>query len=92
MKPATPLPWGEAEGNFITASFVNDDPNTGEIIAEVPCQHPHAKQNLAYLIHVANAYPKLVEALRLVCCAKNLDESIFAASDGKDLLRELGEL
>jgi hypothetical protein len=64
MKPSTPLPWREFQGeeswDIIGAN--------GDHIA---CMEPHEEERTAeqsadapYIAHAANAYPKLVEALR----------------------------
>lgn len=83
MKPATPLPWGE-------------DDNTLDLVLS---QNPASRSvSVSYLYHAANAYPKLVEALRE--CKSYLDalpaREHEASSETyvqiKTLLRELGEL
>jgi hypothetical protein len=38
MNAHTPGPWRIAPGNFIVAECLSDDPSTGRIVAEVPCQ------------------------------------------------------
>lgn len=50
---------------------------------------PHfSEEDAAYVKHAANAYPKLVQALRKTLVRQNRLESLKA---GIDLLRELGE-
>lgn len=65
MKPGTPLPWKQWPGA--------DHPNAPILIGQ-PGQHVcaisgtararvEAEQNAAYIVHAANLYPELVEAL-----------------------------
>lgn len=60
MKPVTSLPWEwlPDEGNFI----VTPEPQR-TIVAEVPCQSGH-KEDGAYIVHAANAYPEMVAVFR----------------------------
>jgi uncharacterized iron-regulated membrane protein len=80
-KPATPLPWklsglydirGESQGEPIISSTAHFSEQTAEV-------------NIAYANHAANAYPKLVEALR------NVHPGMLHFDKITDLLRELGE-
>jgi hypothetical protein len=102
--PATPLPWtfrpDDAETNpyWRGASIWTA---TGACIArlELPNAQGGGAQNGAYMFHAANAYPKLVEALRALM---KMYESIPVDEtgrlgmrqewhDARALLRELGE-
>ena len=86
--PATALPlkFLPDEGQFIVNA-------RGEIVGEIPCQGVENDKAIgAYLVHAANAYPQLVEALRGM-----LPEYAPITTDGfgrelaRALLRELGE-
>ena len=54
----TPGPWAIAPGNFIVHDFRHNQPESGLIVAEIPCQ----KGNPADLALIAAA-PHLLEAL-----------------------------
>ena len=77
--PATPLPWtfrpDDAETNpyWRGASIWTA---TGACIArlELPNAQGGGAQNGAYMFHAANAYPKLVEALRTMIAAHGGNE------------------
>ena len=102
-KPATPLPWfiEPATPYDICApdQFIGAD-RMSQAIAHVTADGLYrrgvtagalideAKGNAAYIAHAANAYPKLVEALRAV--VKD-DPTIGELMDARALLRELGE-
>lgn len=95
MKPATELPW-ESHGFMVDSSVV--DQMICDCVAEI---------DAAYIVHAANAYPKLVEALHnllvMLPSADNEgnDQDRIPASfnyvrwldirEGRALLRELGE-
>jgi hypothetical protein len=79
--PATPLPWRHTEapeyGHYDRAHVVSDHFNNGGVVsgqgsisAGGICGPDGSRtlstQNAAYIAHTANAYPKLVEALREV--------------------------
>ncbi len=75
MKPGAPLPWKQWPGA--------DHPNAPILIGQ-PGQHvcaisgaaraqPGAEQNAAYIVHAANLYPELVEALEAVMTASDDD-------------------
>ena len=90
FKPATKLPWEwlPDEGQFIVNA-------KRDIVAEVPCQGCEA-QDGAYLVHAANAYPKLVEALLVrngIAHGQkinSMDQTVILANTDA-LIRELGE-
>ena len=102
-KPATPLPWHV--GMKQAEQIVYDA--TGWAVANATVYHgkaelPETKANAAYIVAAANAYPRLVEALRgtLGKLAAYIDtqgdpQYIYAAEKHHDdvlaLLRELGE-
>lgn len=95
-KPDTPLPWSAAvsfDGRPIEDPLEYESPgfydNKG-IYSESSDKYPvgcseynvfQAPEDYVYIIHAANAYPRLVEAL------KNTPQT----SAAHDLLRELGE-
>lgn len=108
MKPAAPLPWRDfveremlclqdAEGNDLIGHV--DLPDYGD-------DAPRERQNVAYMAHAANAYPKLVERHQTKLAAlRKVDEALqemghYALgkvlreemSATQALLRELGEV
>lgn len=84
-KPATPLPFS-ADEEFIRGA---DGSDAGAM--EV------SEQNMAYVVHAANAYPQLVEALRKLTAADACNyeretmryEGLF--DNARSILRDLGE-
>lgn len=85
IKPATPLPWIAQpspsftplkDGDWQMLRYTTDDDGIH-----------YADADMQYIAHAANAYPKLVEALR------KFDKCIRAKAmiDARALLRELGE-
>jgi hypothetical protein len=100
QKPATPLPWRHFLQGDSTRFLVAEQrsPN-GRIAAQVPQQlGDGARNDAAYIAHAANAYPRLVEALRA------LEQACYVYGQGSQvpdlpvlkqagaLLRELGEV
>lgn len=90
--PATPLPWKTDENDELPPAVIRDN-EYGDGIAEV-----QGEQNDAdYIAHAANAYPKLVEALRVIADRPPADDGEHAAevnwivATAAALLRELGE-
>jgi hypothetical protein len=86
MKPATPLPFKLDHNGMIksgnhafTSLMWGDTEDDG---------HPRksVEQNMAYLSHAANAYPRLIAVLRSV-----VSEEGWPKRDAAALLRELGE-
>ena len=59
MSQHTPGPWKIAPGRFIVAKCLTNDPATGQIVAEVPCQGG----NLADLRLIAAA-PEMYEMVK----------------------------
>ena len=92
MKPATPLPWSIATAaHHVQLSAVSSGSalRTVEVLG---FDRDANEKDTAYLAHAANAYPKLVEALRQAIAA----DPSQAKGDGHlspavALLRELGE-
>ena len=93
MKPATALPltFLPDEGNFIVDA-------RGNIAAEIPCQGVENDKELGtYIVHAANNYPRLVQALKDLALRCDGEEGVRA--DGSNIqtmaawgvLRELGE-
>lgn len=86
-QPATPLPWYPAYG--LTTGAVHSKPlneQSKETRLSAPNLH---RSDAAYIFHAANAYPKLVEALRVI--VKGWDSDTSACINAKALLRDLGE-
>ena len=99
--PATSLPFKHRENTFITAR--------GHVFACPTYAHPttpddglsesDVRQNFSYLVHAANAYPKLVEALRETLRDRLTQANLHQLPPGirsrlesaRALLRELGE-
>ena len=87
-KPATPLPWKSVQadqGSFSTFWILDEEREDADV----------DDQNADYIAHAANAYPKLVEALRNAL--EQIDHQAASAAGWPDsenariLLRELGE-
>lgn len=78
MKPTTPLPWRLDDDTHIGT----DD--TTVCHQSVEMYRDGAKQDMQYLVHAANAYPKLVALVR------DWADEYGHGSFGK-LLEELGE-
>lgn len=90
--PATPLPWHmgvkQAERIVYDAS--------GWAVANATTYHGQAdkeetKANAAYIAHAANAYPKLVDALRLASLWVDAEAAKEQREDFAAILSELGE-
>jgi hypothetical protein len=80
MMPATPLPWGHYK------DIVSLDRGHSDDDYYLYCVEPDA----AYIVHAANAYPKLVKALRQI--AKPALGGKAQQYAAQAILRELGEL
>ncbi len=95
-KPATPLPW---IGWTARKHHQVWGDNRNRLIAEVrQLSGPNgfeSSQDAAYIAHAANAYPKLVEALKGALAALEfnglLSDQYDAHSKRRALLAELGE-
>ena len=104
MKPATELPWETGE----RTPYIQQP----GMFANVPIHSPWvedafegddgASQNMRYIVHAANAYPRLVEKLRALYDAAEREANAHGGDFGEvvgpsayaaeALLRELGEL
>lgn len=104
-QPATPLPWGAGTpeacgGDAEYARLIICGPDGSSIgqmtlgFTEEEADDKIEPQNADYAIHVANAYPKLIEALRKVLHFAEMerqgDESPVER-DARALLIDLGE-
>jgi hypothetical protein len=89
-KPATALPWSVA--GFSTSRVRGVHAASGKLrnVADFVEYVGDKGEDAAYATHAANAYPKLVEALRGILQG---DGASWAtrATVARDLLRELGE-
>ena len=84
-QPATPLPWSiDSNSSFERTQIVSG--NTRIMHAPTTINFPIG--NLKFAVHAANAYPKLVAALRAYRITYPLDAY---ADTTETLLRELGE-
>lgn len=89
-KPATPLPWRVSSMGYLcngNMALASTDASGGHVLSM-------AVADAEYTAHTANAYPKLVEALRTVI--DSADSSISPEAFRREklaraLLRELGE-
>lgn len=92
-KPATPLPW--RTGDMYRTVF--GPPNGNPAPQIVTLSGGPRRDDTAYIVRTANAYPQLVEALRELAYRCDGEEGVRA--DGSNiqtmrahgLLRELGE-
>ena len=87
-KPATPLPWSiSPDGRkWIYCDATKDHIFLGNAVTKTDGEDEIAIPNAAYLVHAANAYPKLITALKRA----TMDETVDVGGCLK-LLRELGE-
>lgn len=102
MKPATPLPWkvaGIAPSRYPFYPIASGDLNVAQVDI-----HARGGSNIdaAYMVHAANAYPRLVDRIRnnLLSCPDTRDDSrddsevrcvCAQCCANRALLRELGE-
>ena len=94
-KPATALPWETAVNGEEPPQWDVCAANGGDMVADLMNMPDTGEQDAAYIVHAANAYPRLVEALR------NLKEQVECMNaqqafgrdydEARALLRELGE-
>lgn len=84
-KPGTPLPWTHKKKGPNNEVLGAD----GNIVCDDEMYYPQAvsEPDAAYIVHAANAYPKLVTALRELRALRGAAKVIADA-----LLRELDEL
>ena len=99
-KPATPLPWentrrDDGKGNWSTNDIGQAVNLGGFIVARTIGHGARQWDDSAYIVHAANAYPRLVEALRdalsALVCEGHHEGVSRPVTDGRALLRELGE-
>jgi hypothetical protein len=101
--PATPLPWKSC------SAFINNAPNRAIVAHKewggatlVDCgaqtnENPIPMLNATYIAHAANAYPKLVEALRNCVIGQRVTGGPKGSTElavtvaAEHLLRSLGE-
>ena len=97
MKPATALPWctmPAQHGGKLIRGF--DCTDVARIGLDINHGERTIEENARYIVHAANAYSKLVEALRALTEAekhRRVDEDAVynAQNNAAALLRELGE-
>ena len=99
-KPATPLPWEsgmvETEPHCVAFYLITQATNIGGWnVAQTLSNKERDAKDAAYIAHAANAYPRLVEALRdalsALVCEGHHEGVSRPVTDGRALLRELGE-
>lgn len=101
-KPATALPWERSDRAFAGSKHGADiavSSESGEAVATAATHHcggVNAEENALYIAHAANAYPKLVGALRHLldtnCATCPTAEAITEARAlARHVLRQLGE-
>jgi hypothetical protein len=84
-RPATPLPW----------TFRESGPTKYGVLGSVHIPRERSvmsnnRDDAAYIVHAANSYPRLVEALKECVKPANPDHA-QACIDARALLRSLGE-
>lgn len=100
-KPATPLPWKKSLGMPCRHPYylirTDEETHAMRSVAKVDIAARGGSDiDAAYIAHAANAYPKLVEALRAIV-SPDEDGFTILSSGNRDarritaLLRELGE-
>ena len=92
-QPETPLPFVADEKTIITNREKSGRIH-GRFEAKERISDGIAAKDAAYLAHAANAYPKLVEALRAIVAeneAAGSGNKSLTVADADILLRELGE-
>lgn len=103
-KPVTPLPWRVAPASeYLNDVAINVDAGTKGYVCHAGFRDDEeAVKNSRYLVHAANAYPKLVEALRGCLRTYTMEAENAKTEDELDawgtsrdavaaLLRDLGE-
>lgn len=91
--PATSLPWETEKlrapngGTYYRCGIPDDSSPVAQIFGTMNGGY-EASKNADYIVHAANAYPKLVEALRDLVERDNAKAEAMA----ENLLRELGEV
>ena len=100
IRPATPLPWRVASNISDTRVAGADGIGVANTGGVSPRREDHAEcgANAAYIVAAANAYPRLVEALKALVEAEEIygDQESVALNEvwlpAAALLRDLGEL
>ena len=101
MKPATPLPWnivGDQKSGAIVKAGDGIASHVAKYNDQWVCEEhgneasDAAFRNAAYIVHAANAYPRLVAALRRTHARLAAYGTSDAADQALALLRELGEV
>ena len=82
MKPSTPLPWFNCSISWVQPGD-KDSINSPQ---------GNMRGDSEYALHAANAYPRLVEALRFVVTHNAPLNPLNPVDNAKAILRELGEL
>ena len=106
--PATPLPWNICSNGKAAKNHAFGEANCPTVVGEVYGRgypigrgsSPGSLRDAAYIAHAANAYPKLVEALRLIYTQTYTDadgpelraQNESNHSRAATILRDLGEL
>jgi hypothetical protein len=94
--PATPLPWNICSNGKAAKNHAFGEANCPTVVGEVYGRgypigrgsSPGSLRDADYIAHSANAYPRLVEALKVVTDKWHP----LAVGEARDLLRDLGEL
>ena len=97
-KPDTPLPWHLISG--VTYLSIQGDRGETILLDQSPEQRREEKERLyEYIVHVSNAYPRLVAALRhytgvveSVNCPESFQVKVRDyGHHARDILHDLGE-
>ena len=98
MKPATALPWSIVDDKEGPRTIILDA-YRNEIAHDLPYEHFFNSDNADYIVHAANNYPRLVQALKDLekfCHPVNTvyswdENQRRAIGTARAILRELGE-
>jgi hypothetical protein len=85
-EPETPLPWRVGDAGHTVFGPPNGNPSPQTVTMSKGVR----KKDAAYIAHTANAYPKLVAALRRLA-ERMPNDTEGAYADGMKLLRDIGE-
>ena len=99
-KPATPLPWANGRpprgvGNSIAPREIRGTDTSADYLG-LNVTRARLERDAFYIVHTANSYPKLIDALRSFVARVNtnpMDSAgiALAAIEVRTLLRDLGE-
>ena len=93
MKPATALPWSIVDDKEGPRTIILDA-YRNEIAHDLPYEHFFNSDNAAYIVHCANNYPRLVQALKDLRRDEALDDDdrklVATRATVDALLRSLG--